>query len=381
MEGRSPAEVRAEMSKQVLYQMAQSGDPITQQNANLALQLNGMAPAGAPTAPATQVPVQTVAPQVPPAPQPQVPAPQAFPAQAPAPAPAANPNDPWAAERDANGLIWGKYRSGEEAKKGYFNAVNHAASALDQLNARNQQPAPFGGQPTGAFAVPATLPGGYPGAPERVNPVAQSGGFDEVVKLVKDSEESGDPIDPIKLASAIERSAAQKAVALVDSRLAPMQAVASAEQYMRAKYPESVNHGTEIGNFIQADPIVGPTVRGMLEAAKSNPALIQSAMEYAYTMYMVSLGGQHERQMNANSQVAEEERLQARAAAGFSASPNTGVHQQPTINERPLTLEEKQALNASAAQDGGELRRRAWLGRFLPPEWRTWETGATGPGF
>jgi hypothetical protein len=268
--------------------------------------------------------------------------------------------------RDANGLIFGKYRSVEEAKRGYFNAVNTLSSTTDELvRLRNQQAS---GQP----AAPATLPGSAPGDAPRVNPTQRQ--FDvqaEIDKLVRSSEESGQ-LDPQALMSLVSRVATTAASAAaseaVEAHITPMRAMAEAETYMRTTYPDSVNHAQELGIFVKTDPTVGPTVQALMNAGQ-----YKAAFEYAWNTYTVKNGLAVERGMDANAQIAEEERQKARAAAGFSGSPNTGVHAVVPDPNRRLTAEEIAALNEHSKTDQGALRRRVMLGQFLPPEWRTWE--------
>lgn len=360
MADRTPDELRADMSRTLLVQMAASADPQTREHATVALTAQGLGLNGQPTQPAT-----APAPNAPPAPQytlPQSPAQTpAAPAQPPA-SPATGPSDA-ALEglRDANGLILGKYRTVDELKRGYFNAVNALSATTDEVvRLRNQ--------PVGVNPQSATLPGGAPGDVARVNPAQRA--YDpsqDIAELVKSSEESGQ-IDPALLAQTVSRIASRTAMEATEAQLRPMQAMAEAESYMRVKYPESINHAQELGNFVKLDPNVASTVQALMTAGQ-----FKSAFEYAWSMYTVQNGLSVERGMIANSQIAEEERQRARAAAGFSGSPNTGVH--TDTKPAPPTAEEMAALNERAKYDQGAqiVRRRVLLGQFLPESWRTWE--------
>jgi len=349
------------MSLQLLTAMAQSGDPLTRQNANVALSAQGRGSDGQPlNAAPTPAPAPAPAPAPRPAPPMNQPAPP--PAAPASPAPAQGDAGLEAA-RDANGLIFGKYRTAEEARRGYFNAVNTLSVSTDELvRLRNQ--------PTGANLQPTMLPGSAPGDAPRVNPAAQSFDIQKAVDdLVKSSEESGQ-IDPKVLLQTVTSIATQAAAAATDARLLPMQAMAEADSYMRAKYPLSVNHAQELGNFVKTDPTVGPTVQSLLGAGQ-----FKAAFEYAWNMYTVANGIVTERAVETNAQIAEEERAKARAAAGFSGSPNTGIHAEAQKQNELLTPDEKQQLNqiAGHSREGEAVRRRAYLGAWLPPEWRTWE--------
>jgi len=357
---KTPAELRADMSRTLLVQMAASADPQTREHAQVALSAQGLGLNGMPVQPAAAAPPPVTA-----APTPQL---DAIPLQTPA-APAQSPASPASGPsdaaldglRDANGLIFGKYRTVDEARRGYYNAVNTLSTTTDELiRLRNQ--------PVGVNPHPATLPGSAPGDAQRVNPAVRS--YDptqDIAELVKSSEESGQ-IDPAMLAQAVSKIASRVATEATHAQLQPMQAMAEAESYMRTKYPDSINHAQELGNYVKTDPGVGATVQALMASGQ-----YKAAFEYAWSMYTVTNGLSVERSMVANSQIAEEERQRARAAAGFTGSPNTGVHAATT--PAPPTREELAALNERAKYDVNAqvVRRRALLGNMLPAEWRTWE--------
>jgi len=354
----TPDEVRAAMSKTILTQMSHSADPQTRENANIALRAQGIDPEAPPTAPVTAPApaAAAAATAAPPAATPTPAPPAASPAPAPGPAPSTVPFD-----KDVHGLK--KYNTLEELKNGYFNAVNKLSEVLDENARLKSQSAPVN-------PPPAMLPGSAPGDALRVNPTTRSIDIKKVVdELVKSSEESGQ-IDPTMLLDAVTNIADQVSRNAVQDVLRPRDAMAEAELYMRQKYPDSVNHGPEMGNFVKSDPIVADTMLSLMEAGK-----FKAAFEYAWTTYTVQKGISVERGMEANSQIAEEERVRARAAAGFSGSPNTGVHAEAKKADQPLTPEEVTALNKAAAfsEEGRVIRRRAMLGNWLPAEWRTWE--------
>lgn len=358
-EERTPAQVRAEMSRSLLLQMAQAPDPGTRENATIALNAQGLDSTGQPLSAApTPNPAATAPPAAAPAPAPV----QNQPVSRPAASPAIGPSDA-ALEglRDANGLIFGKYRTADEARRGYFNAVNTLSATTDELVRLRNQPA-------SVAPSPALLPGSAPGDAPRVNPTARTLDVQkEIEELVKSSEESGS-IDPQLLIQKVASIAARAGQEAVQAELRPMQAMSEAEAYMRSKYPESVNHAQELGNFVKTDPVAGPTVQALMATGQ-----YKAAFEYAWSMYTVKNGLSIERGIEVNSQIAEEERLRARAAAGFSGSPNTGVHAEVRAANEPLTPEQIAALNEHSKSDQGVLRRRVMLGSFLPPEWRTWE--------
>ena len=343
------------MSRTLLVQMAASPDPTTRANANIALEAHGLGPNGTPlaAAPAATAPAPTAAP----APTPITPA--AKPVASPAPGPSGNQDVPF--DKNVHGL--GKYSTLEELKRGYFNAVNTLSQVTDE-NVRLKS------QGSGQPAPPTTLPGSAPGDAPRVNPTQRTLDIQKVVaELVKSSEESGQ-IDPTVLLQTVAQVADQAGRDAVEQVLRPRDAMSEADAYMRSTYPDSVNHGQELGNFVKTDPAVGPAVMALMQTGQ-----FKAAMEYAWQMYTVRNGMVAERKVEANSQIAEEERLRARAAAGFSGSPNTGVHAEVRKANEPLTAADVAQLNeiAKTGPDGETFRRRAMLGAFLPPEWRTWE--------
>lgn len=350
---KTPEEARADMAKQVLGQMLMSGDPLMAENAKIAIDLQN--PGQQAPAPATQ-PATAPAPVV-----------QHQPAQAPVVPTTqvpAQPAVPW--DKEIHGL--GKYNSREELEKGYFNAVNQLSKTADELaNLRSQTSAGNSGQP--AATVPgAFIPGSTPGSDPRVNPTVH--GVDPAIdEFVKASEESG-VIDPVKLGQVIAKVASRAASETVKGELAPLQAMQQAETYMATNYPESGKHAQEVANFVKTDPVVGATFASLMKAGQ-----VTGAFEYAWQMYTVKAGIGTERAMVANSQIAEEERQRARAAAGFASSPNTGVHTPVKDANEPVSAERVAQLNATADIDQGLTRRRELLGRFLPAEWRTWEQG------
>lgn len=346
----TPAEVRARMSAQISREF----NALVDQGA-----ITGVDKIPMPDAPAAAVPA---APVVPAAAAPTAPA--AAPATASVPAasePAAVPFD-----REIHGL--GKYNTMEELRKGYFNAVNTLSSTLDELSSLRQQPA---ANPPAAI-VPASVPGGSP----RVNPAARNPiDFTADPVLKQFAEES--TIAPELLIQAIDRVATIRAEQIaderVDARIIPLQQMSEAESQMRQRYPDSVNHITEVGNYLKVNRDEAETVTALFQAGKSF-----KAMEYAYKAYREHLGTVEEKKMVANAAVAEEERTAARAAAGLPTSPNTGVlAARPNVNEAP-TREEIAALNEAAghglSQDhAAVIRRRRLLGTLLPDHLRTWE--------
>lgn len=339
--------VRAEMSKALLSQMATFGDPLIRANAEEALNLQGGGPTPTPTAPA----------------------PNTKPVVGPTPTPQAAPtNDPWASERDVNGLIWGKFKNGEDAKRSYFHAQNSLSSTTDELVKLRTTPVLAEGRPLHRDDTGTFLPGSTPGAAPRVNPTTR--GYDpaaEIAELVKESEESGQ-IDPLRLATAVASIASRTAEERVEARISPMEKMAEADYQMREKYPTAGNLAPEIKNFIKSNPDVGATVGTLLQAGQFFPA-----MEYAFTLYTIRTGVGVENAMLTNRDVAEEERGTARAAAGFASSPNTGVHAQAQAANEPITRERIEQLNEFSKVDRGVQRRREMLGHMLPPEMRTWE--------
>jgi len=315
-----------------------------------------------------KIPVADTSPAPVASPEPAAPAPTA----AAVPAPAATPAPAVPFDKATHGL--GKYNNLEELRKGYFNAVNALSPALDELSSLRalQQQAPV--NPQQPFVAP-TVPAGVPGGSPRVNPAArQPIDFKSDPEFAKLAEDGTVNVD--LLVNVIDRIASTRAEEFVSefdrTRIAPLQQMSEAENYMRAKYPDAANHVVEVGNFVKTNPQIGQAVASLVQAG--SPA---QAMEYAYTMYMANTGIGLENRMVANAQVAEEERQAARAAAGLPTSPNTGVLAAVPANNTP-TAEDIAALNEAAGTglsdtNAAIVRRRMLLGQMLPPELRTWE--------
>jgi len=353
-EVRTPDQIRAAMSAQITNEF----NTLIDQGAITGIPKIPVAGASPPAAPATPAAVAS----------PAVVAPVAAPvAPAPGPTPAAPASSGFEGLVDANGLILGKYRTVEELRKGYYNTVNTLSSTADELSAFRQQAAAAPQSGT----VPADTPGGAP----RVNPVARNPiDFSADPVLKQFAEESSVPTE--LLIQAIDRVATARAeqisAEVVNAKIDPLQRMTEAETYMRTKYPDSVNHTAEVANFLKTNQdeavIVGKLVN-MGEPSK--------AFEYAFKQYAAHVGLDLEKKMVANSAVAEEERLAARAQAGLPTSPNTGVMAARPSTEAP-TREEIQALNEAAgpglSQDmAAVIRRRRLLGSMLPESLRTWE--------
>jgi hypothetical protein len=322
-------------------------------SAGVTAEFNRMVEAGAITG-VPKIPVKDEKPveSTSPAPTPAVPAPTAEPAPAPTPAP-------------ETGKIFDKYANLDEAKKGYFSAVNTLSSVLDESAKKDEEIARLRSQVTAPRVDQER---------ERVNPAARNPmDWTKDPAVVKASEETGMPVDALAgMAQSIMDRVPQIADQMFQERLAPMQAVAEAETYMRATYPDALNHTKEVENFIKANPNVGRTVGALIRAGDP-----KAAMEYAWTNYTLSTGIGIETKMKANSEVAEAERTKARAAAGLPTSPTTPVH---SIDDGPPkpTAEEIEFLKEKAK--GGDekariLLRRIFAGHLLPPALRTWEQG------
>lgn len=361
-EVRTPDQIRAAMSAQITQEFNQLVD----QGAITGVAKIPVAGAAAPAAP------------VPPAPaaSPAAAAPAAAPAAAVVPPTAPAPGE--AFNKETHGL--GKYNTLEELRKGYFNAVNTLSTKLDDSTSKDteiaslrQQLTAFGANPQAGNA--ATVPASVPGGSLRVNPVARNPiDFSTDPVLKQFAEESS--VAPELLIQAIDRVATaraeQIAAEVVNAKIDPLQRMTEAETYMRAKYPDSVNHINEVSNFLKTNMDEAVIVAELVQMGK--PA---KAMEYAFKQYAAHVGLDLTKKMEANAAIAEEERLAARAQAGLPTSPNTGVMAARPSTEAP-TREEIQALNEAAgpglSQDAAAtIRRRRLLGSMLPESLRTWE--------
>jgi len=335
MPDRTPEESRKAMATEINRQFNEAIDRGTISGAEkIPMPTDLTPPAPAPTAVAA-------------VPEPVVPAPTA--------APATPPVEP--AKK-----IFDKYADLDAASKGYWNAVNTLSTTLDEktrLEAENER---LRGLQTQTVQPTVERP--------RVNPAARID-WARDASVVKASEATGIPAEVFaELAEGIHTQAVQGADQALAARLAPLQAHSEAESYMRAKYPESLNHTQELTNFIKATPTVAQAMNAMIQGGA--PA---QALEYAWKMYGVETGIGLTNKMNANAAVAEEAKVAARADAGVSATPNTPIHSVVPGSTRPSA--EQIAWLKDRADQGDERAkvelRRVFLGQSLPAHMRTWE--------
>lgn len=263
--------------------------------------------------------------------------------------------------------IFGKFKDLKIAEESYYGTINTLSDTLDENTRLKQQLAMVQGTPP--YGQPATIPGPSPGARDRVNPIAQNIDWGADAGVVKVAQEVG--VEPAQLAPLMESMEARMAATVeanVEASLAPARMEREASVYMQQHYPESLKHQAEMAVFVKTNPNVGSNMQSMVVGGN-----VAGALEYAWQMYSVAKGIDTQSAMQANSEVAEEERLTARAAAGLPASPNTPVHAAMQENQAP-TAEYLAELNARAsAGDDAAIRerRRNTFGSILPQHWFT----------
>jgi hypothetical protein len=280
-------------------------------------------------------------------------------------------------EEPKGDLIFGKYTSLEEAQKGYYHLNNKLSSTLrDHESAVKERDDLRAQMATVANPQePTMVPGSSPGSRDRVNPAARVD-WKSNPHIVRVSEETG--IDPGALGNIAQAAYETAHTQLRDEireeikqEISPFQAAAEAETYMRTTYPEAYNHIQEIQNFVATDPSTQRVVNNLLNMGDH-----KGAYETAWKNYLMETGIGAQSNMRVNAEIAEEERTEARKAAGLPQSPGTPGHaetgSQSMAKEQFDELLERAKAGDTEAQ---KLLRRHAYGRMLPPALRTWETG------
>ena len=188
------------------------------------------------------------APETPPAPPPPAEPPAAPPEQTPPPAPPA--------AGEGQGLIFGKYRTLDEAQKGYFEQVNSfmreqaKAQALESLL-------------TSQRASPA------PPQPPPPDPA------------MEELENSGIP--PQVLESFVQRVVQREAAKVFQAQVAPWVAGQQARAAAAQRLPDFDAREQQVADFIQASPELDVRYRRMFQA---DPL---AAMEWAYFQHSLTV--------------------------------------------------------------------------------------------
>ena len=267
--------------------------------------------------------------------------------------------------QDPEPLIFGKYKTMGIAETSMINTQNTLSQAYDQIASLEQRLALQNGTPPYA-GQPATLPGGSPGARERVNPLAPvDWGIDEGVVSVAQNV-GVEPAQLAPLAETVYAKAREGVAAEVEAQLAPQRQQQDAAAYMQANYPESLNHQVELSNFVRGNANVATNMQSMIAAGNS-----AGALEYSWQMYSVAQGLDTQSAMRANASVAEDERVAARAHAGLPASQNNPIHASAQKGAPPTEEQMAHLLARRKAgdQDAEILHRRMGIASQLPAEW------------
>lgn len=256
----------------------------------------------------------------------------------------------------------GKYKSVEELEKGYWHVQNLLTRTQAELAATKGTPAlesPPPGTPAPTAPAPAPLP-----AP-RVNPVDRAKARAAEV-LSKFSEKY--TVEPDEMRDVV-RAVSEE---VLESRLAPMDRMAEAEEYMRANHPDALKFGTEIASYIAANPIVQKVVSQSLAAGE-----YEDAMEYAWERFQVASGKAAEIAGLSAAAVAEKAREAARVdAVAPTALTGSGVH---PAAEAELSVEERQRLVDLYHAGYKTPLLRATIAKTLPDE--LFDPRFTGYGF
>jgi hypothetical protein len=279
-------------------------------------------------------------------------------------------------ETDTERLVFGKYKSEQEAEKGYYEMVNRFSPVLEENKRLKEQILSLAGmgQPQPANGAGPLVPGSSPGAAPRVNPVARGNvdwrHDDAVAKLAESLSVEPDQI--AQLAEKLLERATETAQDVVAERFAPIQAQAEAEAYARNRYPEAYKFLPELKVFIEMADVQTQQTLQALVASNNHLA----AMEYAWTKFKDQMQVNTKATMQVNAQAAEAERKVVKAAASVpSGGPGTPIHAaDPNANDPdPKLLADLREKMQEGNVDATTLYRRLMVGRMLPPHLRTWE--------
>jgi hypothetical protein len=277
-----------------------------------------------------------------------------------------SPEDP--APEPTDDLIFGKYKSMEEAKRGYFELQNYASQTktqLENLKRPATQASPV--NPGVGDGVAATVPGGSPGAQDRVNPVSRNFDWSQNEAVAKASEQLG--VDTSALAPLMDMmvgEAERITQERLDSTLGPMQAQAQAQARMARENPDFVRLESDVSMWLEVNPQIAQSVINM-----HNQGLYNEAYDYAWSKFQGAQLATTEQEMKANQQVAEEERKTARAAAGLPSTPGTPVHaaakSDDVSGEELLKLEEQ--YRKGDAEAGRKVRMIRMKSMMSEKDW------------
>lgn len=262
----------------------------------------------------------------------------------------------------------GKYKTVPELEKGYAEILGYSSTLSKENKQMREQLARFTqGQPLPGTVQGPQVPGSSPGTAQGVYPPQRSHvdwrKDDAVTRL---AENSG--IDPTyiadfaeKIASKVIETAEEAAAARVQAQIAPFQAQAEAEAYMRTKHPEAYNFIPEIQAFAEANQDVSETIGVLMQAGRH-----KQAMEYAWTQFRAAALAGAQTEMKANAKVAEAGTKTAKAAAAMPASsPGTPIHAVNPDGPDPKLLEELKERAKKGDYDAQKAYRRLTVTNVL----------------
>lgn len=245
------------------------------------------------------------------------------------PAPPSAESPEWEALRGEDGLIAGKWKTPEEARKGIHSLIQLTKSALserDQLRAKQMQPS--------APSTPAAEPAG---TVSRAAPPEVSAKRDEVLTALKDRY-GFEPEDLNALVNLVTDEAASKANSSLKAEQQQAEADARSwqevDQYMATAYPEYASHVDAISLYLQKDNEVAAEVNALVESGNKKGAMRLAWLSFRDAMKLESAPtppaedpkAKEERELLAREQVTKEERERARIDAGLVSSQMGGVH-------------------------------------------------------
>jgi hypothetical protein len=271
---------------------------------------------------------------------------QADPASPPAPVAPAQPVAPaLEGQPGSQRLLLGKFKSEPEAEKSYHGLIHANKALLSEKDQLLSTIADLQLRANGQNA-PASQ------APSQADPVSRSSRRAEIIEQLESN-----PFDPALVARLTEVVAQET----LEQANAPQRAYDEANTYMQARYPEALQFGDEVGQFVATNPETKAAVE-KLWAAKA----YGEASELAYLRWQIQKAGSAENSALANAQVLQEEVAKARIDAGLVTSQANGVHETPASQIAVSQEEEAAAIKQYHAGYKQPLMRI--IGRDLPDD-------------
>jgi hypothetical protein len=232
----------------------------------------------------------------------------------------------WDTLRDANGLIAGKWKDPAAATQGIHNLIQYAKTALTERDQYKQRTSTLEAQLR--QPVPPA-PAVQPVEPARADPTGRVEQRAAILQRLNSKYEL-EPEDTSALVDLVTEEARVAAKTVVEQNLAAANKVQaewnSVDQYMKDKFPESLQFADEVTLFVETNPEVQAEVAALVAADNRKGAVRHAWLAYKAEHPDTSATAQ-EQQLRAAEVVRQEEVDRARKDAGLISSQVSGVHQ------------------------------------------------------